>query len=71
MPQVYEKGTPEYEFVSASLRAGVSPTRVEMILVLAKLTDKKPLEIQSMWMDAHIGLLQINREIPNSFVEGL
>jgi hypothetical protein len=70
MPQVYEKGTPEYEYVSASLRASVAPTRIETVLVLAKLTDKKPLEIQSMWMDAHVGLLQINREFTNTFLEG-
>ena len=61
MPEVYAEGTDEREFVDKSLKAGVPIAQIEVIMVLSKYLEKKPLEIQSAWMDAHVGVQQVFR----------
>ena len=51
------------EWVTQALKAGIPIGHIEYILLQAKLHDKKPADIQSMWMDAHVGVQQIWREL--------
>jgi hypothetical protein len=60
---VYEEGTPDKEFVSNSLKAGVPLGQIELIMVVAKVTEKAPLDIQKIWMDTHVGVQQVFKEL--------
>jgi uncharacterized protein with FMN-binding domain len=60
---VYEAGSEERDFVEKSLKAGVPQGQIELIMVLAKLTEKKPVDVQNLWMDQHVGIQQVFREI--------
>lgn len=61
MGQVYEGETKEW--VENALKAGLPIGHIEYILVLAKLNDKTPKEVQDAWMDAHVGVQQVFREL--------
>ena len=51
------------QWIENALKAGLPVGHIEYILVLAALTEKKPLEVQNKWMDAHVGVQQIFREL--------
>lgn len=59
MPPVYEGE--DKDWVEAALKAGLPIGHVEYIMVLAKLHDKKPKDVQDAWMDAHVGVQQVFR----------
>jgi hypothetical protein len=61
MPDVYEEGSDERDFIEKSVKAGVPIGQVELIMVLSKQLDKKSLEIQNQWLDAHVGIQQVIR----------
>lgn len=51
------------QWVENALKAGLPIGHIEFILTVAALTEKKPLEVQNKWMDAHVGVQQIFREL--------
>lgn len=51
------------KWIENALKAGLPVGHIEYILVLAALTEKTPLEVQNKWMDAHVGVQQIFREL--------
>jgi hypothetical protein len=59
--KVYQGETADW--IKSALLAGVPLGHVEYILLVAALHDKKPSEIQAKWMDAHVGVQQIFREL--------
>jgi hypothetical protein len=59
VPPVYEGE--DKEWIEAGLKAGLPIGHIEYILVLAKLHDKKPADVQNAWMDAHVGVQQVFR----------
>lgn len=61
MPEVYEEGSDERVFVEKAVKAGVPIGQVELIMVLAKQFEKKPEDVQSQWLDAHVGIQQVIR----------
>lgn len=67
MPDVYTGE--DAKWVRKALKAGVPVGQIEFILLISKLHDKKPQEVQDMWMDAHVGVQQQFRKI-DEVVEG-
>lgn len=63
MPEVYEEGTEERDFAEKSIKAGVPFGQLELIMALAKLLDKKPMDVQNIWLDAHVGIQQVTRSL--------
>jgi hypothetical protein len=51
------------DWVENALKAGLPVGHIEYILVFAALTEKNPREVQNKWMDAHVGVQQIFREL--------
>lgn len=63
MAIVYAPGTDDHEFVEQALKAGVPVAQIELIMVMSQCLEKKPIELQNMWMDAHVGIQQVWREL--------
>jgi hypothetical protein len=63
MAIVYEAGTDDREFVEQALKAGVPVAQIELIMVMSKVLEKKPVDLQNIWMDAHVGIQQVWREL--------
>jgi len=68
--RVYEKDGDDYKFISDAIKSGVPIGRLDITMALAKILDKKPEEVNSAWMDAHVGIQQVLRDLPREVIGG-
>ena len=61
---VYPPDSDDAKFIMHALKAGVPISRLEVTLAIAKMLDKPVQDVNNAWMDAHVGIQQVIRNLP-------